>query len=192
MPADLETVVLKAMAKRREDRYTTAQELADDLHRVLEGKPTVARPPSPCRAAGWARRHRAVVAAASVGLLAMLGIGGQHGVDCPREAQGGGELRPCGKALPRGPGTVDRLGKRLADRLARCPGRRSAATCCGKTLRYYPAFGKGPGQPRVSRRLALTYSKIGSLTAEIGSIADAIDAHRHAIGFSGFGGGQSA
>ena len=31
IPPDLETVVQKAMAKRREDRYTTAQELADDL-----------------------------------------------------------------------------------------------------------------------------------------------------------------
>ena len=44
---DLQTVVLKAMAKRREDRYATAQQLADDLQRVLDGRPTAARPPSP-------------------------------------------------------------------------------------------------------------------------------------------------
>ena len=46
IPADLETVVLKAMAKRREERYTTAQEFADDLQRVLDGKPTAAKPPT--------------------------------------------------------------------------------------------------------------------------------------------------
>ena len=36
LPADLETVILKAMAKRREDRYATAQQFADDLRCVLE------------------------------------------------------------------------------------------------------------------------------------------------------------
>ena len=46
IPADLETVVLKAMAHERDERYLTAEELADDLRRVLEGKPTVARPPT--------------------------------------------------------------------------------------------------------------------------------------------------
>ena len=45
IPVNLETVVLKAMSKRREDRYTTAQEFADDLNRVLEGKaPSRVRP----------------------------------------------------------------------------------------------------------------------------------------------------
>src|SRR5262249_18518322 len=39
IPAELETVVLKAMAKSSEERYSTAQELADDLRRFLEDKP---------------------------------------------------------------------------------------------------------------------------------------------------------
>src|SRR5207248_2611387 len=39
LPADLETIVLKAMAKVAEERYPTAQELADDLRRFLEDKP---------------------------------------------------------------------------------------------------------------------------------------------------------
>jgi hypothetical protein len=74
--SDLETVVLKAMAKRREERYATAQQFADDLRRVLDGKPTIARPPTvPDRVVKWARRHRRVVAAAvAVSLLAVLGM----------------------------------------------------------------------------------------------------------------------
>jgi serine/threonine protein kinase len=44
IPVDLETVVLKAMAKEREQRYPTALDFADDLRRVLEGQPTMARP----------------------------------------------------------------------------------------------------------------------------------------------------
>src|SRR6185312_4698634 len=44
IPADLETVILKAMSRERDDRYATARHLADDLRCVLEGKATAARP----------------------------------------------------------------------------------------------------------------------------------------------------
>jgi serine/threonine protein kinase len=39
IPHDLETICLKAMAKRSEERYATCQELADDLRRWQEGEP---------------------------------------------------------------------------------------------------------------------------------------------------------
>jgi WD40 repeat protein len=41
---DLETIVLKAMAKEPADRYATAQAMADDLTRYLESRPIHARP----------------------------------------------------------------------------------------------------------------------------------------------------
>jgi serine/threonine protein kinase/Tfp pilus assembly protein PilF len=67
VPADLETVVLKALAKAPEERYATAQELADDLERFLKDLPIRAKRPALAqRAAKWARRHRAVVGAAAV------------------------------------------------------------------------------------------------------------------------------
>ena len=80
IPADLETIVLKAMAKGPQDRYITAQELADDLQRVLENRPIQARRPSLAqRVSKWAGRHSNMVATVSalmlVGLvLAVLGI----------------------------------------------------------------------------------------------------------------------
>src|SRR5262249_43998177 len=71
-----------AMAKNPEERYATAQELADDLRRFLEDKPIKARRPSlRQRAIKWARRHKAVVRAAVVMfLLAVVGLAGRTGL----------------------------------------------------------------------------------------------------------------
>jgi serine/threonine protein kinase len=56
-PIDLETIILKAMAKGVEDRYATAEELAEDLRRFLDQKPIRARRPAPWeRVAKWSRR----------------------------------------------------------------------------------------------------------------------------------------
>src|SRR5262249_18434812 len=46
IPAELETIVLKAMEKNPADRYATAQDLADDLSGFLEEKRIRARRPS--------------------------------------------------------------------------------------------------------------------------------------------------
>jgi hypothetical protein len=52
VPAELETIVLKAMAKAPRERYGTAQELADDLRRFLNSEPIKAR------RATWLQRGR--------------------------------------------------------------------------------------------------------------------------------------
>jgi hypothetical protein len=75
IPADLETIVLKAMAKRVEERYATAREMAEDLRRFLEQKPILARRPTLLeRAAKWSRRHKAVVTSALV-MLVLAAVG---------------------------------------------------------------------------------------------------------------------
>jgi tetratricopeptide (TPR) repeat protein len=64
IPADLEIVVQKAMAKNVDERYANAQEFADDLRRFLSDRPIQARRPSlGQRFLKWARRHIAVVTA---------------------------------------------------------------------------------------------------------------------------------
>ncbi len=72
VPVDLETIVLGAMAKSREERYASAQAMADDLERFLAGKPTLARRPTlGDRAAKWARRHRSLVAVGACSVLVL-------------------------------------------------------------------------------------------------------------------------
>ena len=73
LPIDLESVVLKAMAKLREDRYETAADLAADLQRFINGRATVARPPTMWeRSTKWIRRHRRFVVIAAATAAAVL------------------------------------------------------------------------------------------------------------------------
>ncbi len=78
IPRDLETVVLKAMAKWQGNRYATAGELAEDLRRFVADRPILARRSSAAeRAWRWCRRNKAaagLLAASAVAVLAMVGV----------------------------------------------------------------------------------------------------------------------
>jgi Flp pilus assembly protein TadD len=81
IPAELETITLKALEKNPADRYATAQEMADDLRRWLDDKPIRARRPSWRQmAVKWARRHRSVVWAAAVVIVVTGVLAGGNGV----------------------------------------------------------------------------------------------------------------
>ncbi len=59
IPRDLETVILKAIAREPGQRYATAGELADDLRRFLDGRAVRARRATAVETAWrWGRRNR--------------------------------------------------------------------------------------------------------------------------------------
>jgi serine/threonine protein kinase len=65
IPQDLETIILKAIAKVPAERYSSAQDLANDLRRYLNHEPIRAKKPTRIqRAAKWSRRHPAVLRSA--------------------------------------------------------------------------------------------------------------------------------
>jgi tetratricopeptide (TPR) repeat protein/predicted Ser/Thr protein kinase len=75
MPRDLETVVLRAMAKDPADRYRSAELMAADLRRFLDGRPVRATRPGPVKPflrSCW-RRRRTV---ALIGLVLFMFAGG--------------------------------------------------------------------------------------------------------------------
>ncbi len=75
VPRDLETIVLKTLAKRPGDRYATATALADDLARFLNHEPVKARRISPVgRFLRVTRRHPGISAVTAVASMAVLSI----------------------------------------------------------------------------------------------------------------------
>ena len=61
---DLDTIVLKALKKRPEERYATVNAFADDIERYLQGRPVAARPDSAWyRLKKFVARNRLAVAA---------------------------------------------------------------------------------------------------------------------------------
>jgi WD40 repeat protein/tRNA A-37 threonylcarbamoyl transferase component Bud32 len=78
IPRDLETIVLKAMAKERERRYSSARDFGEDVRRWLRMQPIVARPVGIWgKSFRWCRRNprgAAVIAALAGLLLTIAGI----------------------------------------------------------------------------------------------------------------------
>jgi WD40 repeat protein/serine/threonine protein kinase len=73
IPLDLETIVLKAMAKEPAERYASARDLAGDLRCYLEDRPIRARRPTlKQKLARWSRRHKPIMWSAAVSLLVLL------------------------------------------------------------------------------------------------------------------------
>jgi serine/threonine-protein kinase len=71
VPARLEWICMKCLARSAADRYPSANALAEDLERYQTGKPLLVRPPSPGqRLRNWCLREPAL--AARLGVLAVF------------------------------------------------------------------------------------------------------------------------
>jgi eukaryotic-like serine/threonine-protein kinase len=78
IPRDLETIVLKTLAKDPKDRFAAADDLAAELRRFLENRPIRSRPISaPERLWRWCKRNPAVAALSMVAaaLTVLVAIG---------------------------------------------------------------------------------------------------------------------
>jgi serine/threonine protein kinase len=191
IPVDLETILLKAIAKAAQDRYQTAQELADDLRRFLVGESILARRASlRDHAAKWARRHRAIVAAVAisagvilVGSVAVtLMLAAEHAKTKAALAQAERNLNRAEAHFRQLREVVDRFGAYHAERLKDLPGvelvRREMLS---DTLSYYRQFIRyAADDPTLQADLAVSYSKAAAVSEQIGDTAAALTAYRQA------------
>lgn len=75
VPRDLETICLKCLSKEPQQRYATAQDLADELQRFLNDEPIQARPISlVARLARWCSRNRAIASLAAVVIVCLIAL----------------------------------------------------------------------------------------------------------------------
>jgi serine/threonine protein kinase len=73
IPAELETITLKALAKEPAERYATAGAVAEDLRRWLSDQTIKAKPPTVRqRLVKWSRRHRGVAMTAAISLAVVM------------------------------------------------------------------------------------------------------------------------
>jgi tetratricopeptide (TPR) repeat protein/predicted Ser/Thr protein kinase len=126
---DLENVVLKCLEKSKDRRYASAAALADDLQRVLDGRPVEARAPSRMnRVLRFAGRHRPAFAIGAVLTTIVFGVAAMAWHERGRRAASddalalselvGGVLQDA--ALEQRLGDVARANERLDEGIAAC------------------------------------------------------------------------
>jgi serine/threonine protein kinase/tetratricopeptide (TPR) repeat protein len=198
IPQDFQTIIMKSLAEFPHERYATAQEMADDLQRLLSGEPILASPPSLVNRAGkWARRHQGAVATAAgmlvvamVGLVAsLIVVAGWKAAAEQAFAQSEANHRQAVANLVRAQQNLrqartvlDRLGTRLAEQLAAIPGAEGVRRqLLEDSIGFYRQLAdQSADDPSLFADLALAYSKIGGLTEKIGDRQRALEAHTSA------------
>src|SRR5262249_4881961 len=185
VPVDLETVVLKALRKEPAERYATAQELADDLRRVLEGRPVLAcRPTLRQRATKWARRHAVGLTIAGCMLLVIstvLAVSTVMTVEAYREAanknaQAEARLRVTLQA-------VDDMYTKVAEKwLASQPNQEPLQReFLLKALDIYEQLlREAPDDPELAFQLALAHGRVGEIRTRLMEHARAEESFREA------------
>lgn len=74
LQGDLDTIILKALRKEPERRYSSVEQFSEDIRRYLEGLPISARPDTfGYRAEKFIKRNRGAVLAGSSGLMMLIG-----------------------------------------------------------------------------------------------------------------------
>lgn len=186
LSGDLDNIVLKALRKEPHDRYSSADQLSDDIRRHMEGLPVLARKGSVAyRAKKYVLRHKVVVAAAAlifVSLVSGLAL-------TLREARiaRANELR-----AERRFNDVRELANSLMfevhDSIRNLAGATPARKLLvSKALQYLDSLSKeSAGDPSLQSELAAAYERVGDVqgypdTPNLGDSAGALASYRKAL-----------
>jgi serine/threonine protein kinase/tetratricopeptide (TPR) repeat protein len=179
LKGDLDTIVMKALRKHPARRYASPQELWNDLHRYLDGRPVRARPDTVrYRASKFVRRHKAGVATSALvasSLLAAAVITAREARIAERRSQ---ETRKLANSLV----------FEAFDAVKNIPGATAARAVMVKTaLEYLDRLAAQPGQDATQRlELSTAYVKLGDAQgqpefANLGDTRGALESYRKAM-----------
>jgi eukaryotic-like serine/threonine-protein kinase len=183
---ELDNVVLKALQKAPEERYSSAEQLAEDLRRYLRGFPVVARPDTTTyRARKFAQRHRSAAIAAGLFVAALIaGIvttswqAHRADVERLRAERHLNDLRELTSVY-----LAD-----VYDAVAYLPGGTKARKLLVEnSVKYLAALERDAhDSPQLQRDLAIAYDRLGDVQgdyigANVGDTQGAIESYRRAL-----------
>ena len=178
---ELDWIVLKALAKQRDDRYPSALAFAEDLERWLRHEPVLAAPPRfTYRLRKFARRHRiALTAAAAVllslvaGLWASLVATGRARDAEQRTNAALADMRSFyGLARDAVGNLVDIADRRLVEVPQAEPVRRAMLD---DAMRFYDGLrALQPGDPELRIDILAANERVGALQRQLGAAQDAL------------------
>lgn len=192
IPVDLETIVLKALAKNPEERYATAKEMAEDLHRFLDDKPIAARRPSLwTKASKWVRRHRWLVGSTMLVLLVVAVALAVNNYMVWREKQKTEEAflreqaqrRLAEANFKQAREVLDTFTHLTEEELAEIPQARELRRKMLETsLAYYQDFiEKAKDNASLQKQMSDSYFRVAAILAEMGKEDQALAAFRTAF-----------
>ena len=184
IPRDLENVIAKAMSVDPSHRYQSASELEADLLRFVEGRATLAKPPSKSQLlARWASRHRSFVASFMVALVVIcLSLGFATFWLAGERAELAAKRELADDKLATTETTFEEFGMATAERLKNIPGSESARQALLADLldHYEDLLRASENDPALREDRAITSMKIANVHRESGDLVRSLRAYRRA------------
>ncbi|HMC65906.1 MAG TPA: tetratricopeptide repeat protein [Gemmataceae bacterium] len=200
IPAELETIVLKAMEKGPGDRYASAQEMAEDLRRYLMHEPIRARRATLVqRVRKWARRHRGLVGAAVTALALTAAVSvvsaaliwrekeqtrAAYLAEIEQRQRADAQFQAAEAQRRRARAAVEDMYTQVAEKwLARQPRLQPLQReFLEKALKFYQEEAQEDGtDPAVLRQTAKAHYRVGAIQQTLGRHEEAVASRRQAI-----------
>jgi non-specific serine/threonine protein kinase/serine/threonine-protein kinase len=186
IPADLDSIVLKALQKDPAHRYASALQLSDDIERHLAGLPVLARTGTfVYRTSKFISRHKAATVAATLVIVSLMGGMGATlweahiaRIERTREERRFNDVRKLANSL-----MLD-----IHDAIQDLPGSLAARKLLvDRALQYLDSLAQeSGGDPNLQRELAVAYEKVGAAQggvteASLGDSTGALSSYKKAL-----------
>ena len=176
---DLDRIVCKAMNQDPSRRYLSAQHLEEDLLRFLEGRPVLARDPTPLyRLNKFLKRHRTASLMACATLMVLVGSVFFHGW----------QSRLADRKVKQVATLADSAISDLTSKLEQAPAStETQAALFHSALGYLEQLRQSSGNdPRVLLELSKVYMRVGDLegspfVANLGNTGSALNSYQEAL-----------